>query len=121
LAEIYRELEALKLMTRKTAWMQDIRYQEEGLPERIAKAMTFKPKEIAKWISLIKWKGPSLALDAAKKAMLWFGAAGYTKDYLLEAAWRGVMSYVIGAEGGQNIQKLVVARELLGKEYLPYR
>ncbi|UCC33430.1 MAG: acyl-CoA/acyl-ACP dehydrogenase [Candidatus Bathyarchaeota archaeon] len=121
LAEIYREMEALKLMTRKTAWMQDIRYQEEGMPERIAKATTFKPKEIAKWISLIKWKGPSLALDAAKKAMLWFGAAGYTKDYLLEAAWRGVMSYVIGAEGGKNIQKLVVARELLGREYLPYR
>jgi len=121
LAEIYREMEALRLMTQKTTWMQDIRYREEGMPEKTAKAKTFTPLEISKWISMIKWKGPSLALDAARKAMLWFGAAGYTKDYLLEAAWRGVMSYVIGAEGGQNIQKLVVARELLGKEYIPYK
>lgn len=121
LAEIYLEMEALKLMTRKTCWMQDIRYQEEGWPIKTARATTFSPTQIAKWISMIKWKGPSLALDAAKKAMLWFGAAGYTKDYLLEAAWRGVMSYVVGAEGGKNIQKLVVARELLGKEYIPYK
>jgi acyl-CoA dehydrogenase len=39
----------------------------------------------------------------------------------LEAAWRGVMSYVVGAEGGLNIQKIVVARELLGKKYIPYK
>ena len=121
LAEIYREMEALKLMTRKTTWMQDLRYQEEGMLKKIAAAKTFTPLEIANWISLIKWKGPSLALDAAKKAMLWFGAAGYTKDYLLEAAWRGVMSYVVGAEGGLNIQKIVVARQLLGREYIPYK
>jgi acyl-CoA dehydrogenase len=121
LAEIYREMEALKLMNLKTCWMQDIRYREEGMPEKTVKARTFTPLEVAKWISMIKWRGPSLALDAAKKAMLWFGAAGYTKDYLLEAAWRGVMSYVVGAEGGMNIQKLVVARELLGKEYIPYK
>jgi acyl-CoA dehydrogenase len=53
--------------------------------------------------------------------MIWLGAAGYTKEYLLEAAWRGVMSYVVGAEGGLNIQKIVVARELLGKKYIPYK
>ncbi len=121
LAEIYREMEALKLMTRKTCWMQDMRYREEGLGKQTGKAKTFTPLEIAKWISMIKWKGPILALEAARKAMLWFGAAGYTKDYLLEAAWRGIMSYVIGAEGGMNIQKLVVARELLGKDFIPYK
>jgi len=121
LAEIYREMEALKLMAQKTAWMQDIRYQEEGMPEKTSNAKTFKPTDVAKWISLIKWKGPSLALEAARKAMIWLGAAGYTKEYLLEAAWRGVMSYVVGAEGGLNIQKIVVARELLGKEYIPYK
>jgi len=31
------------------------------------------------------------------------------------------MSYVVGAEGGLNIQKIVVARELLGKEFIPYK
>ncbi len=121
LAEIYREMEALKLMTLKTCWMQDIRYREEGILAKTGKPKTFTPLEITKWISMIKWKGPSLALDTAQRVMLWFGAAGYTKDYLLEAAWRGIMSYVIGAEGGKNIQKLVVARELLGKQYIPYK
>ena len=120
-AEIYREMEALKLMTMKTAWMQDIRYKEEGMPVKVSEAKTFKPTEIAKWISMVKWKGPSLALETAEKAMIWFGAAGYTKEYLFEAAWRGVMSYVVGAEGGLNIQKIVVARELLGREYVPYK
>ena len=121
LAEIYREMEALKLMTQKTTWMQDIRYQEEGMPKKISEAKTFKPTDVAKWISLIKWKGPSLALEASRKAMIWLGASGYTKEYLLEAAWRGVMSYVVGAEGGLNIQKIVVARELLGREFIPYK
>lgn len=121
LAELYREMEALKLMTRKTTWMQDIRYQEEGMPNKTSEAKTFKPTEVAKWISMIKWKGPSLALEAARKAMIWFGAAGYTKEYILESAWRGVMSYVVGAEGGLNIQKLVIARELLGRGYIPYK
>jgi acyl-CoA dehydrogenase len=121
LAELYREMEALKLMTRKTTWMQDIRYREEGMPSKTSEAKTFKPTEVAKWISMIKWKGPSLALEAARKAMIWFGAAGYTKEYILESAWRGVMSYVVGAEGGLNIQKLVVARELLGRGYIPYK
>ena len=121
LAEIYREMEALRLMTRKTMWMQDIRYKEEGMPEKTSEAKTFKPTEVAKWISLIKWKGPSLALEAARKAMIWLGAAGYTKEYIFESAWRGVMSYVVGAEGGLNIQKIVVARELLGKEFIPYK
>jgi acyl-CoA dehydrogenase len=121
LAELYREMEALKLMTRKTTWMQDLRYREEGMPEKTAEAKTYKPTDVAKWISMIKWKGPSLALDAARKAMIWLGAAGYTKEYILEAAWRGVMSYVVGAEGGINIQKLVIARELLGRGYIPYK
>jgi len=121
LAELYREMEALKLMTRKACWMQDIRYKEEGMPEKTSEAKTFKPTEVAKWISMIKWKGPSLALEAAKEAMIWFGAAGYTKEYIFEFAWRGVMSYVVGAEGGLNIQKIVVARELLGKDYVPYK
>jgi acyl-CoA dehydrogenase len=114
-------MEALKLMNQKTAWMQDIRYQEEGMPTRTGKAKTFTPHEIAKWLSMIKWKGPSLALDAAQKAMIWYGAAGYTREYIFEHAWRGVMSYVVGAEGGKNIQKIVVARELLGKDFVPYK
>jgi len=121
LAEIYTHMEQLKLLTQKACWMQDTRYKEEGMPKKISEAKTFKPTDVAKWISMAKLIGPSLALEAARKAMIWFGAMEYTKEYIFEAAWRGNMSYVVGAEGGINIQKIVIARELLGKEFIPYK
>jgi len=31
------------------------------------------------------------------------------------------MSYVIGAEGALNIQRIVIGRELLGKDFIPYK
>ena len=111
LVKLYREMEATRLLCYKTAWMQDKRYQEGK----------YKPKEVAKWISMIKWKAPHLALKAANQTMHWLGAAGYTDEYPIEMAWRGVMSYCVGAEGGANIQKIVIGRELLGPEYIPYR
>ena len=104
-------MEATRLMTYKTAWMQDKRYQDGS----------FSPKEVAKWISMIKWKAPHLALEAANKAMHWLGAAGYSDEYMFEMAWRGVMSYCVGAEGGENIQKIVIGRELLGPDFVPYK
>ena len=111
LVELYRELEAQRLITYKTAWMQDQRYQEDA----------FHPTEVAKWISMGKWKGPQLAVRAANRAMHWLGAAGYSDEYLFELAWRGNMSFCVGAEGAENIQKLVIGRELLGKDYIPYK
>lgn len=121
MAEIYREMEAAKLLYQRTAWMQDIRYSEEGWVEKKGKAKTFKPTDVAKWISMIKWKNPHLALHAANRAMHWYGAAGYTDEYPFEMAWRGVMSYCVGAEGGENIQKIVVGRELMGKDFVSHR
>jgi len=70
---------------------------------------------------MIKWKAPQLALEAARKTMLWLGAAGYTDEYPFEMAWRGVMSYCVGAEGAANIQKIIIGRELLGNEFVPYK
>jgi hypothetical protein len=31
------------------------------------------------------------------------------------------MSYVVGAEGSYHIQKLIIAREFIGEEAVPYR
>ncbi len=50
----------------------------------------------------------------------WHGAFGYTKECDVEMGIRGVRSYSIGAEGGMNIMRIIIARELLGKEYVPY-
>ncbi len=111
LVDLYRELEELKLLVYKTAWMQDQRYENDK----------FEPTEVAKWISMCKLKGPELAVKAANKAMHWLGAAGYNDEYPFEMAWRGNMSFSVGAEGARNIQKIVVGRELLGKDYVPYK
>ncbi len=31
------------------------------------------------------------------------------------------MSYIIGAEGAQNIMRIIIARELLGDDFIPYK
>ncbi|MFW6013292.1 MAG: acyl-CoA dehydrogenase family protein, partial [Candidatus Bipolaricaulota bacterium] len=119
-ADLYTRMKALRLMYQKVAQMQETRYQEAGKGERKAKPSTYSPTDVARWISMIKWKAPHLAKEAADKAMHWLGAAGYSDEYVFETAWKGVMSYCVGAEGGANIQKIVIARETLGSEYVPY-
>ncbi len=119
--ERYTEMEASRLMVDKVARMCDKRYNEEGWLKREGKATTYTPTEIAKWISMIKYKIPHLAKDTADDAMHWLGAAGYSSEYIFETAWRGVMSYCVGAEGGANIQKIVIGRETLGKDFVPYK
>ncbi len=64
---------------------------------------------------------PLLTLEIAKHAMMYHGALGYSKDTPLEMCMRGLMSYVVGAEGGANIMKIIIARELMGDIAVPYR
>lgn len=111
LADDYTELEALRALVYKTAWIADERYKRKR----------FTPLEVAKWVSMVKLKGPHLAFKIFHDAMLWHGAFAYTKECPLEMGLRGVLSYCIGAEGTKNIQRIVIARELLGREYMAYR
>jgi acyl-CoA dehydrogenase len=111
LAEMWAELEALRSLVYRTAWMNDEKYKKQR----------FTPLEVTKYISAVKLKAPSFAFKVFEHVMLWMGAWGYTKDCPLEMGLRGIMSYYIGAEGTMNIQKIVIARELLGREYLSYK
>ncbi len=43
------------------------------------------------------------------------------KDAGVEMALRGMFSYYVGAEGTPNIMRIIIAREILGREFLPYR
>ncbi len=72
-------------------------------------------------VSASKLTAPPLALETIKKVMMWHGALSYTKDTYLEMAMRGILSYMVGAEGALNIMRLVIVRDLLGPEFLPYR
>ncbi len=111
LADDWAQLEALRTLTYRTAWMMDKRYREGK----------FHPLEVTKVISACKLIGPHLAFDIYKHAMIWLGAYGYTKECPLEMGLRGIMSYCVGAEGATNIQRTVIARELLGKEYIAHK
>jgi len=111
LADDWAQLEALKSLTYQTAWMNDMKY----------KYGKFNALEVGKHIAACKLIAPHLAFDIYKHAMIWMGAYGYTKECPLEMGLRGIMSYCVGAEGASNIQRTVIARELLGKDYIPYK
>ena len=111
LADDWAQLEALRSLVYRTAWMNDKRYEENK----------FTPLEVSKMIAACKLIAPHFAFDVYKHVMIWLGAYGYTKECPLEMGLRGIMSYCIGAEGSTNIQRVIIARELLGKEFVAYK
>jgi acyl-CoA dehydrogenase len=111
MADDWAHLEALRSLTFRTAWMMDTRYRENR----------FTPLEVSRMIAACKLIAPHLAFDVYRHAMIWLGAYGYTKECPLEMGLRGVMSYCVGAEGTSNILRTVIARELLGREFVAHR
>jgi len=111
LADLWAELEALKSLVYRTAWMNDEKYRNKR----------FTSHEVAKYISAVKLKVPPFAFRVFEHVLLWLGAWGYTKECPVEMGLRGIMSYYIGAEGALNIQRIIIARELLGRDYIPYK
>ena len=107
LADMVAHHEAIKTLIYKTAWMLDQKYQKG----------TYSALECSKYLSMCKYLAPHHALDTFRRVMYWLGAYGYTKECPLEMGIRGVMSYCIGAEGAANIQKIVIARETLGRDW----
>jgi acyl-CoA dehydrogenase len=105
-------LQADKHLTYHAAWIMDQHYGGNT---------NYSQLDIAKYTAAAKYKAPHDALDIIVRSQTWHGAFGYSKECPLEASYRGVRSYTVGAEGGSHIQKLVMARELLGAENLPYR
>jgi len=111
LADDWAQLQALRSLVYRTAWMNDKKYAEGK----------FTSLEVTRMIAACKLIAPHFAFDVYKQAMIWLGAYGYTKECPLEMGLRGIMSYCVGAEGASNIQRIVIASELLGKDYIPYK
>lgn len=111
LSEHYSNIQGTKLLTYKAAWMMDQMYKNNK----------FSHNDIALSAAIAKLKAPRHAFETMNEVADWFGAMGYTKEYPIEMGIRGVRSYSIGAEGTMNIMKIIIARELLGKDYLPYK
>ncbi len=112
IADDRAELEMLKLYLQRACWMIDRFYAEPG---------SFSRKEINEAIAICKLKSPHLALDIVKHSMMYHGAFAFTKDCPLEMALRGLMSYVVGAEGGANIMRIIIGREFIGDVSVAYK
>jgi acyl-CoA dehydrogenase len=112
IAEDHARLEQLKLYLQYTAWVADTYYKE---PDFVTQ------RELSRMVSICKMTAPKLGAHIAQRCMTHLGAFGYTKDCPLGRGLRGVMSYVVGAEGGYHIQKLIIAREFIGDIAVPYR
>ena len=112
LADLFTQVEAVKWQCRRAAWLID-RYTLAG--------DTSHRREVDLAVASVKLTAPQVAFECVKRVMMWHGAAGYTKEAGLELGLRGIMSYLVGAEGGLNIMRIILGRELLGKEFVPYK
>ncbi len=112
LVDLWTQVEAVKWQCRRAAWLLDTYTLKGDSSHR---------SEVDRAVASVKLTAPPIAFECVKRVMMWFGAAGYTKDVGLELGFRGIMSYLVGAEGGLNIMRIILGRELLGKEFLPYK
>jgi acyl-CoA dehydrogenase len=110
LSEHYSNIDAVKLQTYRAAWIMDKMYKEKK----------YTHHDVALAAAISKLRAPIYAFKAMNEVADWIGALGYTKEYPIEMGIRGVRSYSIGAEGTMNIMRIIIGRELLGKEFLPY-
>ncbi len=94
LADMALRTDAARMLTYKSAWLKD-----RGLPYKKEAAMAkLYASEAAMWVTT--------------KAIQVLGGYGYIKDYPVERMFRDAKLCEIG-EGTSEIQRLVIARELL--------
>jgi alkylation response protein AidB-like acyl-CoA dehydrogenase len=96
LADMATRIEAARLLTFRAAWLKNT-----GQPVSKASAMA-------------KLHASETAVAIANEAVQIFGGYGYTKDFPVEKFYRDAKLCTIG-EGTSEIQKIVIAREVIGK------
>ncbi|SFC74249.1 Acyl-CoA dehydrogenase [Parapedobacter composti] len=94
LADMATEVEAAELLTRQAAELKN-----QGL-------------EVTKNSAMAKYYASEVAVRCATEAVQVFGGYGYTKDFPVEKYYRDAKLCTIG-EGTSEIQKLIIAREVL--------
>jgi len=84
-------------------------------------ALSLKDQGIShvKESAMCKWWCPKVSVEAIHDAMLIHGHVGYTRDYPLEGRLRDAIGFQTG-DGTAEIMKIIIAREIIGKDFLPY-
>lgn len=101
LAEHATHLEAARLLCYSALWRRSTGREHTALA-----AMT-------------KWYGPKQAGEAVHDCLLLHGNYGYSCELPFEQRMRDVLAVEI-ADGTAQIQKIIIARELFGREFVPY-
>jgi cyclohexanecarboxyl-CoA dehydrogenase len=101
IAEAATHLEAARWLSYRALWLAD-----RGLPHTKESAM-------------VKWWAPKLSVETIHQCLLLHGHYGYTEELPFEQRLRDVMGLEIG-DGTAQIMKVIVGRELMGRESLPY-
>ena len=96
LADMATKIEASELLTRKAGFLKDA------------------GKKVTKVSAMAKLYASETAVEVANEGVQIHGGYGYTKDYPAEKYYRDAKLCTIG-EGTSEIQKLVIARELVPK------
>jgi alkylation response protein AidB-like acyl-CoA dehydrogenase len=94
LADMATEIDAARLLTLRAAWLKD------------------SGQSVNKQSAMAKLYASESAVRAANEALQIHGGYGFTKDYPVEKFYRDVKLCTIG-EGTSEIQRLVIARQLL--------
>ena len=103
LADMATQIEAARLLTYRAAWLADRAIASGDHEARITRES-----------SMAKLYAGEVAVRVANEAVQIHGGYGFTKDYPAEKFYRDVKLCTIG-EGTSEIQRLVIARQLLGK------
>jgi alkylation response protein AidB-like acyl-CoA dehydrogenase len=103
LADMATEIEAARLLTYQAAWLADR-----------AIAAGEKDARFTRESSMAKLYAGEVAVRVANEAVQIHGGYGFIKDYPAEKFYRDVKLCTIG-EGTSEIQRLVIARQILGK------
>ena len=94
LADMATEIEAAELLIRQAAYLKN-----NGMP-------------VTKQSAMAKYYASEVSVKVATDAVQIFGGYGYTKDFPVEKFYRDSKLCTIG-EGTSEIQKIVIAREIL--------
>ena len=101
IAEAATQIEMARVFSYRALWLAD-----RGQPHT---------KEAA----MVKWWAPKVARETIHQCLLLHGHYGYTDELPFEQRLRDVIGLEIG-DGSAEIMKIIVARELIGRESLPY-
>jgi alkylation response protein AidB-like acyl-CoA dehydrogenase len=97
IAEMAADVEAARMLVYRAAWLKD------------------QGQEATRETSIAKFFATEAAVRAADQAVLIHGGRGYSNEYPVERYYRDIKGLQI-YEGTSHIQRIVIARDLIGRE-----